>query len=208
MRYRQPLRNQANTNYKSSFKAQLYICALLLLVLSVLRFTPDDNFVKTKNAVKIVITQQTNLIEEFNKLKSIFTTEENMDALKPVSNFVNPAPGGEVTANFGAQDAQNSQFHYGVDIKMQQGSDVLAAASGEVTEIATSQEYGTYIIIKHSNEIFTLYAKLNEILPDVGEKVESGKPIARANAENNTIHFETRRADTYLNPADFIDFGE
>ncbi|MBO5733318.1 MAG: M23 family metallopeptidase [Clostridia bacterium] len=208
MRYRQPLRNQVNIKYKSSFKAQLCICAVLLMALSVLKFTPADNFVKTKRAVTLILTQQTDLLAEFNKLKSIFTTEENMDALKPVSEFVNPAPGGAVTANFGAQDAQNSQFHYGVDIKMQQGSDVLAAASGEVTEIATSEEYGTYIIIKHSNEIFTLYAKLNEILPDVGEKVESGKPIARANVEDDTIHFEIRRADTYLNPADFIDFGE
>ena len=63
-------------------------------------------------------------------------------------------------------------------------------------------------MVKHSDEIFTMYAHLNEILPNVKEKVEKGQAIARANGENDTIYFEVRRGDTYLDPAEFIDFGE
>lgn len=208
MRYRGITKGQNESKIKNTIKAQIAVCVVLLVALSIIKLTPDDTLTKTKNAVKFILNQQTNLREEADKIKGIFTQDEGISAMNPVSEFVNPAPEGTVVVGFGAQDAQNSDFHYGVDIKLPEGQNVVAAASGEVTEIATSEEYGSYIIIAHNNEIFTMYAHLNEILPDVGEKVEAAKPIARANAQNNTIYFEIRRGDTYLNPADFIDFGE
>ncbi len=198
----------AKTTLGKTFKIQLLVCVLLVVVLGVIRITPEGKFLKTKNTINLILTQNTDVIGQINKIKSIFITEENIDAMSPVAEFTNPAPGGEISASFGVQDAKSSGFHYGVDIKMNPQGNVLSAATGVVTEIATNEELGTHIVIKHSDEIFTTYAHLGEVLPDVGEKVDGGKTIARVNDEDNTFYFEIRRNDTYLDPAEFIDFGE
>ena len=208
MRYRGVIKNNMSGKFGSNVRKQTAVCALLLVILCVIKLTPDDVLIKTKNAIKLVLNQQTSLKNEAEKIKKIFTTDEGVVAMTPVSEFENPAPSGEVVVGFGVQDANNSQFHYGVDIKIPQGENIVAAAGGKVTEIATNDEYGSYMVIAHDGDISTLYAHLNEILPDVGEQVTKGKAIARANKENNTVYFEIRHGETYLNPADFIDFGE
>lgn len=208
MRYRGVINNKMSGKFGIIVRKQTSVCALLLVILCVIKLTPDDVLIKTKNAIKLVINQQTSLKNEAEKIKKIFTTDEGVVAMTPVSEFENPAPSGEVVVGFGVQDASNSQFHYGVDIKVPKDENIVATAGGKVTEIATNDEYGSYMVITHDGDISTLYAHLNEILPDVGEQVTKGKAIARANQENNTIYFEIRRGETYLNPADFIDFGE
>ncbi len=195
-------------SFLKALKTQTVISVLLVIVLGIIHITPEEKLLKTKNAVKLILTENTDVIGETNKIKSIFTKEENIDAMSPVTDFVNPAPEGILSAGFGVQDAGDSGFHYGVDIKLNPDGNILSAASGEVTEIATNEELGSYIVIKHSDEIYTTYAHLGEILPDVGEKVSGGKIIARVNDADNTFYFEIRRNDTYLDPADFIDFGE
>lgn len=213
--YYTPQRARTNTvrlssgnSFGKTLKTQALICTLLIVVLGIIRITPEGQFQKTKKAINLILTQNTDVIGQINKIKSTFTTEENIDAVSPVTEFINPAPDGKISTGFGVQDAGNSGFHYGVDIKMMPKGNILSAASGEVTEIATNEEFGTYIIIKHSDEIFTTYAHLGEILPDVGEKVHGGKTIARVNDEDNIFYFEIRRNDTYLDPTEFIDFGE
>lgn len=206
MRYR--MKNNISKRTKGVLKSQTAVCALLLAVLCIIKLTPDDKLVKTKNTVRLVLNQQTELKKEAEKIKKIFTQDKEIAKMTPISEFENPASGGELVVGFGVQDASDSQFHYGVDIKVPEDENIVAAAAGKVTEIATNDEFGSYVVISHNDDISTLYAHLNEILPDVGENVSKGKAIARANKENNTIYFEIRHGETYLNPADFIDFGE
>ncbi len=199
-RYQQPLKKEY------TFKKQVIICTAILIALSFLKISPDDVFVKAKSAVILILNENTDIKKEAKKIKDFFTSDESVSAMNPVSEFINPVKGGTITKAFGAQDASVSSFHYGVDIKSAPVENVCAVATGIVSEIATNSEYGSYIIIKHSDEISTLYAHLEEILPDMGSNVEVGQAIARANKENNTIHFEIKKGDTYLNPEEFIDF--
>jgi len=192
----------------SYFKSKVVICVLILFVLGAIKLYPADKFVKVKRAVSLILTKSTDIREEVDKLKNIFIAEDEVTAMNPVSEFINPATNGEIVKGFGVQDADNSGFHYGVDLKIEKDKNIVCAATGEITEIATNSEYGTYIVIKHNDEIFTVYAKLNEILPNVGDRIEKGQAIARVNGEDNTLHFEIRRGDTYLDPTEFIDFGE
>lgn len=193
---------------KSALKWQTTVCAVILVVLCVIRFTPDDTLTKTKNAVRLILTQNTDIKKQTENIKNIFAGGENMESMNPVAEFINPVPDGTISVGFGVQDAAKQSFHYGVDIKAPQIGNVVAAADGKITEIATNDEYGSYIIITHSDEISTLYGGLGEILPDMGENVDAGKTIARTNREDNTVHFEIRRGETYLKPEDFIVFGE
>lgn len=208
MRYQDTTRLKIEKTHTSSFQARSIICIIILIALSMIKLTPDERFVKVKNAVLLILNKETKITEEFEKVKGFFKEEEGLSLMSPVSEFLNPAKNGKVVKGFGVQDADSSGFHYGVDIELPENDNVVSVAKGEVTEVATNQEYGTYIVIKHSDEIFTLYAGLNEVLPSVSEKVESGQVIARPNEDNYTIHFEIKRGDTYLDPAEFIDFGE
>lgn len=192
---------------EGTFSKRISLCVIVLIFLSLLKISPDDVFVKTKKSVSLILTYNTDIKEEVQKIRKIFTSDNDISAMNPVSEFVNPAKNATITKGFGVQDAQESGFHYGIDLKVEDYENICSVATGEVTEIATNQEYGSYIVIKHNDEISTLYGHLNEILPDVGATVETGQAIARANTENNTIHFEIKKNDTYLNPEDFIDFS-
>ncbi len=194
--------------YTTSLKSKTAICIAVLIGLCAIRFTPDDVLVKTKNAVKLILTQNTDIKAEAEKVKNIFVQTDEIAAMNPVAEFANPAPQGEICVSFGAQDAADSGFHYGVDIKLTENVNILSASDGEVSEIATNEEYGSYIIIEHNEEISTLYGKLGTILPDVGEKIQAGQTIACVNSDDNTLYFEIRRGETYLNPEEFIKFGE
>ena len=200
-RYTQPSNKNQNT-----FPKRIRLCAVILILLSILKISPDDVFVKTKSAVKLILNENTDIKKEVKKLKDFFTPDASVSAMKPVSEFISPSNNCTIVKNFGVQDATSDTFSYGIDLKIREGENVCAAATGEVTEIATNTEYGSYIIIKHSDEISTLYAHLDEILPDMGASVDAGQAIARANKENSTIYFEIKKGDTYLDPNDFIDF--
>lgn len=199
-------RYQSPAKKESTFKKQLLMCTVILITLSFLKLSPDDVFVKTKSAVSLILNENTDIKKEAKKLKDFFTTDASVSAMKPVSEFISPSKDCIIVKNFGVQDANSDTFSYGIDLKIKEGENICATASGKVTEVATNTEYGSYIIINHSDEISTLYAQLDEILTDIGSNVEAGQAIARANKENNTIYFEIKKGDTYLDPNDFIDF--
>lgn len=192
--------------YQHTFTKKIKLCAIILIFLSILKISPDDVFVKTKTAVNLILNEDTDIKKEFKKIKDFFTTDSSVSAMKPISEFIPPSQNCVIVKNFGVQDANSDSFSYGIDLKIEVGENICAVATGEITEVATSAEYGSYIIIKHSDEISTLYAHLDEILPDIGARVDAGQAIARANKENNIIYFEIKKGDTYLDPNDFIDF--
>lgn len=192
---------------KQTFATQVLICILILMFCVLIKLYPGESFKQAKNSVALIVTHHTDFKAEFEKLKSFFLKDEALETLSPVSTLTAPSSG-KIVKGFGMQDAQNSSFHYGLDITADETENIVAANDGEVTEIATNAEYGSFIIIKHSEEITTLYGNLNEILTNVGDKVTKGQPIARAGGENNSFYFELRRGDTYLDPTQFINFEE
>ena len=121
----------------------------------------------------------------------------------------------KITSNYGDTEGRNVP-HGGIDIgNGGNGSgviNIIASKSGEViypTDISQTQYadnanskdgdgYGNYIIIKHSDGSYTLYAHLaqNSINVMVGDVVSQGQVIAKmGNSGNSTgahLHFEVR----------------
>lgn len=186
-------------------KTQIIICVLLFVFCIFLRVAPDDSYKKAKDSITAILTVNTDFRAEWENIKRRFAKEEALESLAPVSEMIAPTKG-DITKGFGMQDASKNDFHYGVLLSCAENENVLAANDGEVTEVATNQEYGSFMIIRHSENLFTLYGNLNEILPNVGETVSKGQPIARCENEKD-VYFELRRGETYLNPAEFITFG-
>lgn len=190
---------------KRSWPTQVMISFFLLIFCIFLRLSPEDAFIKTKNSIRTILTTNSDVKAEWQKLKGRFKREEEIASYAPVSGMTAPTKG-KILKGFGAQDASETDFHYGVVVSCNANENILAANEGEVTEVATNAEYGSFVIIQHSEEIATLYGNLNEIFPNVGEKIEKGQPVGRPE-NGESFYFELRRGETFLDPTEFITFG-
>ena len=127
-----------------------------------------------------------------------------------VSKFCIPCPG-RVTSPYGYRP-RFRRMHKGVDLKLRTGDTVYAAFSGRVR--LTNYErrgYGYYIILRHENELETVYGHLSKFLVKDGEDVKVGQPIALGGNTGRSfgahLHFETRYMGFAINPAAIFDFA-
>jgi murein DD-endopeptidase MepM/ murein hydrolase activator NlpD len=116
---------------------------------------------------------------------------------------------GRITSDFGPRGKRSR--HQGIDIDGQAGDEVVAAASGTVTEASTRGKYGKIVMITHADGLATLYAHLSTLLVRVGDWVERGDPIANVgrsgNARGTHLHFEVHRNEQPVNPIRHLDGG-
>ncbi len=81
----------------------------------------------------------------------------------------------------------------GIDLMVTPGSEILASSDGEVVFTGNTKKYDEAIIIKHSQEIYTVYAHDIEIKVKNGNKVKKGEVIGKVKSgtqKKRYIHFE------------------
>ena len=97
----------------------------------------------------------------------------------------------------------------GVDFAAKAGSPVVAAADGEVALVSQSLGgLGTILLVRHPNELLTVYGRIDGVLVNKGDIVAKGQQIgivsdATAPAEPR-MHFEVRRGSESLDPMQFL----
>ena len=116
-----------------------------------------------------------------------------------------------ITSRFGLRRDpryNREEFHSGIDIKARLGDKVFAAAAGTVTFSGRQQGFGKVIIIDHGERISTVYGHLSRCAVQVGARVDGGDVIGivgrTGNATGIHLHFEIRKADTALDPLDYL----
>lgn len=96
------------------------------------------------------------------------------------------------------------QFHYGIDIAADLGTDVLATRFGMVIKKGYDQIYGNYVLIEHSDNYKSFYGHLNYITVELNQKVKSGSIIGTIGSTGIStgphLHFEIRNNDTPVDP--------
>ena len=76
---------------------------------------------------------------------------------------------GFITNRFSrAEGEKDTMFHGGIDIAVDRGTPVRAAASGYVTEAGWNDSYGYYVQIDHGYGIKTLYAHADMLVVSRG----------------------------------------
>jgi len=105
-------------------------------------------------------------------------------------------------------EADQMQFHKGIDIAVAYGTNVVCTATGTVIFAGQKSGYGNCIIISHKNGLATLYAHLSEIGVAANDKVEVGQVIAKSgNSGRSTgphLHYEVHKNNQPINPKLFI----
>lgn len=99
-----------------------------------------------------------------------------------------------ITQHFGANPQNYAQFglpgHDGADIRAPHGSKVFAVADGRVFKVHTnpnSHNYGIHIRIAHQEGYRTVYAHLQKSAVQVGDVVQAGQIIGRADNTGNSF---------------------
>lgn len=126
-----------------------------------------------------------------------------------VSGYVAPHQG-YITSPYGYRQ-RFKRMHKGVDIHVNVGDTVRAAWSGRVRLTKyEAKGYGYYVVLRHYNDLETVYGHLSKFLVKDGDYVRAGEPIALAgNTGRSTgphLHFETRYMGYAINPMGIIDF--
>lgn len=105
-------------------------------------------------------------------------------------------------------EADQMQFHKGLDIAVAFGSDVRAAAAGTIIFSGQKGGYGNCVIVSHGNGLATLYGHLSQLVSKVNDKVKVGQVIAKSgNSGRSTgphLHYEVHKNNTPVNPKLFM----
>lgn len=127
-----------------------------------------------------------------------------------VSKFCMPHPG-YITSPYGYR-RRFRRIHKGVDLKLNIGDTVRAAFDGRVRIVNYERRgYGKYVVVRHTNDLETVYGHLSGYLVEPGQYVRAGEPIALGgNTGRSTgphLHFETRYMGYAINPCAIFDFA-
>lgn len=122
--------------------------------------------------------------------------------LPPGSISVDP------TYRYGSTQNGTRDPHHGVEIGKGFGTPIHAAGEGVVQFAGPDEEaiyspwrdfYGNVVVIRHADDMYTLYAHLSKVDVRVGDEVEAGDLIGEMGqsgaATGSHLHFEVRRGD-------------
>lgn len=104
---------------------------------------------------------------------------------------------GEITSEYGNRTNPVSGeylMHSGVDIAASQGTEIMAAYSGIVSEVGSNSVGGNYISLVHKDGSETLYCHCSKIIAEKGDVIRAGETIALVGSTGRStgphLHFE------------------
>ena len=97
----------------------------------------------------------------------------------------------------------------GINISAPKGTPVMASNNGVVAHAGNQlRGFGNVILIKHDNEIMSVYAHLNEVTVKRGDSIKSGQKIGTVGKTGTVkepqLHFEIRKGATPVDPYKYL----
>lgn len=110
------------------------------------------------------------------------------------------------------QTTRDWRIHNGIDLAAPAGTQVVAAADGEVYTVYEDDTMGTTVVIRHDGGYTTRYCSLAaEVAVSAGQPVTMGQPIGAVgttalmeNALGDHVHFSVMKDDEPVDPMSFI----
>lgn len=135
------------------------------------------------------------------------------------ANFklIHPVGKARMVCGYGVYDALHPNGHWAVDWSAAEGTGIMAAADGVVTETGgraantmgtKDRSYGLRVKVDHGNGYSTLYAHVSGFDVTVGQRVTQGQQIARVGntgySEAAHLHFELWKGGVRVDPSPFL----
>lgn len=149
-------------------------------------------------------------------------------ATTPLPTNTNPTPAGQGTttpqppvADMGSQRTQTSRLampvqgriirayaqgrNDGIGIGAPAGTSVTAAAAGTVAAITQDTDQVPILVIRHDNNLLTVYANIDDIRVARGDRVTRGQTIATVRGgDPSFLHFEVREGFESVDPMPYL----
>ena len=162
---------------------------------------PDDEWLEVYNDINQYTAEAEQKRREEEEARK--RAEEALKSSYPALQY--PVVG-EISKGYSVGD----NFHHGVDFAVPKGTEVYAAASGEVTEIGSGWNggYGNSVTICHVGTMETVYAHMDEVLVKEGDEVNAGDLIGYSGSTGDAVgaelHFEVRIDGQFVDPMDYL----
>jgi murein DD-endopeptidase MepM/ murein hydrolase activator NlpD len=116
----------------------------------------------------------------------------------PSAQLVTPAQGPIIRAYAPGRNE-------GIDIGAPAGSAVMAADAGTVAAVTTNTEGIQIVVIRHANDLLTVYTHVEDLTVSKDSTVARGQQIGVVRPGNPAfLHFEVRRGMQSQDPTDFL----
>ena len=167
---------------------------------------------KEKLIKKALLASNEGIIDESTlNEESITSWEYSLDTYNFASftelkgNMIWPLHNGKIIKKFGQSknlDLNTVTVNYGVDISAANDPNVLCVADGIISAIDWLPGYGSIIIVTHKEDYRTVYGHLSEIYVSEGDKLTTGKVIAKIgdSLDGKVLHFEIWNSRENQNP--------
>jgi hypothetical protein len=104
---------------------------------------------------------------------------------------------------------RSGREHEGLDLPAPKGTSIRAAANGRVVYSGQGMKgYGKVVVLKHSDDLSTVYAHNSANLVRMGDRVKKGQVIARVGqtgwATGPHLHFEVRKRGVPEDPLVYL----
>ena len=125
-------------------------------------------------------------------------------------DYVSPIEGKIViTSRFGRR---RRGPHRCIDIDLVTGDNVRSILAGKVRFVGYSSGHGKTVVVRHANEIETVYAHLSEYEVSTNDVIEKGQVLgkggATGNARGSHLHMEIRYKGICIHPESILDLYE
>ena len=156
-----------------------------------------------KQLGEVAVSQERSLAEVASQLESKRAHLAATPAIWPTKGWL--------TSRFGTRISpftNQKQFHAGIDIAGERGTDVFAPAQGKVVFSGSRGPLGKSIIIDHGYGMRTQYGHSDDLYVKTGEIVQRGQRIAAlGNSGRSTgphLHYVVEVKGKAVNPLDYI----
>lgn len=93
----------------------------------------------------------------------------------------------------------------GIDISGSPGTPVVAAAAGSVISVSKKTDGASFIIVRHPDNVNTVYLNVADVSVSNGDSVSRGQQIARiAPGDVGFLHFEVRQGLDSVDPMNYV----
>ena len=160
-------------------------------------FDVEDEIIDTSRTSEELLLEKQINIREQEELSRTPQVKKNLFLVDPVSGTIS--------------QAFHKTKHPAVDIVTKEGEAVLSCFEGVVIHTGYSDLDGWLIIVKHPNEIISVYKHCSKIIKEVGDYVRSGETIgivgdSGERSSGPHLHFELWSAQGPLDPMDYLSF--
>jgi murein DD-endopeptidase MepM/ murein hydrolase activator NlpD len=156
-----------------------------------------------KQLGEVAISRERSLAEVASQLESKRAHLAATPAIWPTKGWL--------TSRFGTRVSpftNQKQFHAGIDIAGERGTDIFAPAQGKVVFSGNRGPLGKSIIIDHGYGVRTQYGHGDDLYVKTGETVQRGQRIAAlGNSGRSTgphLHYVVEVKGKAVNPLDYI----